>query len=276
MSNRFAIAAFVVVGAAASVFADDISAANGLQVHARVFNDFPTSTLTIDGVDRPLPEVFARPGLGTYHVNEQFPLGVMGSFANKHEAYLSTDGGATALSLYTFQSWQMDFDIKLTAPAGAPRKEAGLFIANPRPSLGYTDEGLVMVASDGEVAVFGAVMPFSGLGGGTYTLGETAHVTFRYFAPGEVDPLLGAYQLIFSDPVAGVKDTGVKLWGAAEPDGTVGFNNGTKIAFHAQNQRNPLIADEADHVYSNIVIVPAPGAMALIGLGGLVAGRRRR
>ncbi len=61
MSSRFALAAFVVVGVAASAFADDISAANGLQVQARVFNDFPTSILTIDGVDRPAPETYSRP-----------------------------------------------------------------------------------------------------------------------------------------------------------------------------------------------------------------------
>lgn len=275
MSSRFALAAFVVAGIAASALADDISAANGIQVNARVFNDFPTSMLTIDGVDRPAPETYARPGLGTFHINEKFPMGTVGGFANKHIGYLSSDGGATSLNLHTLQSWTMDFDVKLTAPGIGPRKEAGIRIENPRPALGYTDEGLVLIASDGEVAVFGGVMPFTGLGN-SYSLGETAHVTFRYFAPGEADPVLGAYQLIFSDPIKGVKDSGIKIWGAAEPDGTRGFNDGTKIGFVAQNQRNPLIDDEGDFIYSNISIIPAPGAAALLGLGGLVAGRRRR
>lgn len=275
MSSRVAFAAFVVVGVAASAFADDISAANGLFVRARVFNDFPTSTLTIDGVSRPVPEDFARPGMGTFHVNEQFPAGTQGNFANKHLGYLSTDGGASALSLHVGQSWEMSFDIKLSAPGGAPRKEAGVRIENPRPSLGYTDEGLLLIASDGEVAVFGGVMPFTGFGS-AYTLGETASVTFRYFAPGVQDPTLGAYQVLFNDPIKGLKDSGIKIWGATEPDGTKGFNDGTKVAFVAQNQRNPIIDDSGDFVYSNISIIPAPGSLALVGMGGLMAARRRR
>ncbi|MCC6678859.1 MAG: PEP-CTERM sorting domain-containing protein [Phycisphaerales bacterium] len=275
MSNRFAIAAFVVVGVAASAFADDISASNGLFVRARVFNDFPTSTLTIDGVSQPVPLDYARPGMGTFHINEQFPMGTLGSFANKHMGYLSGDAGASPLNLHIGQSWSLDVDVKISAPSGAPRKEGAIQIENPRPSLGFVDEGHILVASDGEVAVFGGAMPFTGFGN-SYTLGQTAHLTFRYFAPGEMDPTLGAYQLIFSDPVLGVKDSGVKIWGAGEPDGIKGFNDGTHLAFVAQNQRNPVIDDSSDFIYSNITIVPAPGALALLGVGGLVAARRRR
>lgn len=272
MLSRFGFAAVIVAGVAASALADDISASNGLYVQARFFNDFPTSMLTIDGVDRPVAETFARPGMGTFHINEKFPAGTIGNFANKHLGYLSKDGGATQLGMTGGQSWTLDFDVKITAPAGQPRKEGALQIENPR--TGFVDEGHILVASDGEVAVFGGAMPFTGFGN-SYTLGQTAHVTFKYFAPGVQDPTLGAYQLIFSDPVLGVKDSGIKIWGV-ETDGTVGFNNGTKLAFVAQNQRNPIINDESDFVYSNIQVIPAPGAMTLLGLGGLVAGRRRR
>lgn len=275
MSSRFALAAFVVVGVAASAFADDISAANGLFVRARVFNDFATSQLTIDGVSRPEPIDYARPGMGSFNVNEQFPMGTQGNFANKHLGYLSGDGGASPLNLHVLQSWTMDVDVKISAPAGAPRKEGAIQIENPRPALGFTDEGRILVASDGEVAVFGGAMPFTGFGD-SYTLGQTARLTFRYFAPGEVDPVLGAYQLIFSDPVKGVKDSGIKLWGAAEPDGIKGFNDGTHLAFVVQNQRNPVIDDSSDFLFSNITIVPAPGSLALVGVGGLMAARRRR
>jgi hypothetical protein len=276
MMNRFVFAACAIAAVAGSAIAGDISQVNGLQVNARVFNDFGSTNLTIDGVSRPSVETFARAGLGTYNVNEQFEAGSIGNFANKHVAYLSTDGGNTALGLSRVQGWQIDLDIRISAPFGSPRKEAGIRVENPRPGLGYTDEGLILVASDGEVAVFGGVMPFSGLGRNAYTLGQTAHLTFRFFAPGEVDPILGGYQLIFTDPIAGVADTGIKLWSATEPDGTTGFNEGTKLALIAQNQRNPFINDTSDITYSNITIVPAPAGAFVLGLAGLVATRRRR
>jgi hypothetical protein len=116
-------------------------------------------------------------------------------------------------------------------------------------------------------------MPFSGLGP-IYTLNTTARLKFEFFAPGEIDAK-GAYRVTFTDAVTGVHSTGIKIWGT-ESDGTAGFNYGTKVALVAQNQRNPLIADSSDINYSDIQIIPAPGAMALLGAAGLLAARRRR
>jgi len=213
----------------------------------------------------------------TVEFNEQFPAGTLNEgFANKHVAWLSDNGGASHFAANYAQGFTMNFDIKIDCPVpGGPRKEGGLFVRNPRPALNYTDEGMVLVASDGEVAVFGGVMPFTGMGH-VYTAGTTAQVSFQYFAPGEVDPVVGAYQLIFTDAVTGVHDSGLKLWNAGEPDGLFGFNHGTEFAFVAQNQYIPVINDYSDISYNNLHIVPAPGALALVGLGGLCAGRRRR
>lgn len=261
-------------GLAASAVAQDISRFNGFQVNTRVFNDFAGTSLSINGTPEAnpgTPSVFGFAG-NSMRFTEQFQQFQQGSFANKHVAYLSSDGGNTAMGLSHVQSWSLELDISITAPAGAPRKEAGIRVENPRPGLGYTDEGLILVASDGEVAVFGGVMPFTGLGS-VYTLGTTAHLKFEFFAPGEVDAR-GAYRLTFTDAVTGMHDSGLKIWGS-EADGTMGFNNGTRLALIAQNQRNPLIADSSDINYSNISVVPAPGSLAVVGLAAL-AGRRRR
>lgn len=274
MTKTILSAAAVLACFAGTSMAQDISQVNGYQMQARLFNDFGGSSLTINGVNQPATATYGIAGTSSLVINESFPQGIPGNFANKHVGYLSTDGGATAFGTNQFQSWSLSFNVNLSAAAGAPRKEAGIQVNQPRPGLGYTDEGQVLIASDGEVAVFGGTMPFTGFGGSTYTLGTTASVTFNYFAPGVVDPTKGAYQLIFIDAVTGIHDSGFKIWGT-EPDGIVGLTN-AQIGLKLQNQRNPFVADFGNAVYSNVSVVPAPGALALMGLAGLSAARRRR
>ena len=278
-------ALFAIVAAAGSALAGtDVNNINALQVDNRFFNDFNNSTLHWGAAGAatnlaPLPtDDGTLPFAGGVQWRDEFAANSVGqgSYANKHVAWFSSDGGATRHQGNKNQSFTLLFDVKIDVAAPGIRREAGLQVNNPRPALGYTDEGQILIASDGEVAVFGGVMPFTGFGGSTYTAGTTASVSFQYFAPGEADPVLGAYRLIFTDAVTGVHDSGMKFWGAGEPDGLFGFNFGTEFGFKAQNQRIPIIDDYSDITYSNVSMVPAPGALALMGLGGLIAGRRRR
>lgn len=250
--------------------------ANGYRVDARVFNDFGGSNLTINGVN------YAAPGSGAIaslddgvHIIEQFPQFIPGNFANKHVAWFSEDNGVSRTDAKVGESFQLNFCVTMIAPAGAPRKEAGLEIHQNRPNHNppYNDEGQLLIASDGEVALFGAVMPFTGFGNNTYTLGTTAYVQFTYYAPGDLGPM-AAYRLTFNDAVTGMHDSGYKFWGV-ESDGINGLTDAF-LGFKDQNQRNPFIADSIDLTYDCVKIVPAPGAAGLLGLGGLVAMRRRR
>jgi hypothetical protein len=285
MRKVLSLVAFAALAGAAN--AQDISQVNGYHTWGRLFADFPTSTLTINGVNTPDtgmpgPELGSIAGTSTVHFVETFPVGAPGNFANKHVAWLSTDNGATRAQTYVGQSWSLNFNVNMAVGSALPRKEAGIEVWQNRPGLGFNDEGQVLIASNdfgnpgsgrGEVAVFGGTMPFTGFGD-VYTLGTTAHVSFNYFAPGVVDPTKGAYRLIFTDAVTGVHDSGFKIWGN-EPDGIVGLT-GAHIGLKDQNQRNPFIADSADVLYSNVSIVPAPAAMGLLGLAGLAGTRRRR
>jgi hypothetical protein len=281
-------AIFVMALVAGSAFASDISQVNAYRIEGRNWGDFHgTSVMDYGPAAGPLapaPGVAFTatqgPIAGGMRIREVLPAGVGGG--TNHGAWLSDDGGASRFGLWGGgegsggQSFNITTTIRMQGGQTAPRKEGGLKIRNPRPALNYTDDGLVMVASDGEVAVFGAVMPFTGLGGSVYTFGTTATIDFTYYAPGVVDPVLGAYRLIFTDAVTGVHNSGLKLWSATEPDGAKGFNNGTEIGLHFQGFNNLVLPDAVDITYGNITITPAPGALALLGLGGLVATRRRR
>ena len=254
-----------VMASAGSAMAIDMSTVNSFN-YQKLWNDFPTAVSHVTN---------AFPSFG---VREEFAAGTVGGFANKHVGWLSNDGGASPLTNNYNQSWTLSFNVTINTAfgVGQPRREAGIEVHNPRNPVfgGWTDEGQVLIASDGEVAVFGASMPFTGFGN-IYTLGTTAGVIFEYFAPGAVDPLKGAYQLTFIDAVTGVHSSGLKIWGN-EGDALYGINYGAKIGLKAQNQRNPFIEDFSDIQYTNVSVVPAPAALGLLGLAGLAAGRRRR
>jgi hypothetical protein len=266
----------VLAGAAGVVHAGNILNVNSYRVEARIFNDFPSTDLQINSVSYPVPGSGAIAGTSGPVVFDERNFGASGGFANKHVAWLSDDNGASRFTMTGSQSWAIGFTVRIDAPAGQPRKEAGIEIHNPRPNHlpPFTDEGQVLIASDGEVAVFGAAMPFTGFGPNVYTLGTTAQVLLEYFAPGTVDPTRGAYRLRFTDAFTGLHDSGFRIWGS-EPDGTVGFNDGAMIGFKSQNQRNPFIADFSVMTYNDITITPAPGSALLLGLG-LATCRRRR
>lgn len=284
--NKTFVGAIALVACAGAALGDDISQANGYQFRARVFNDFPVSALTFGPagtpvIPAPVPGNYPLAGLGSgLEVLEVFPQFTPGNFANRHDARFSADGGLTPLPISNGQSFEISTTLTINANV-SPRKEAGIIIFNDRGG-GFIDEGRVNVTSDGEVAVFGANMLFSGngegLGNGVYTVGTTAQMTYRYFAPGTIGPI-AAYQVIFIDAVTGVHDTGIRGFdpnGAIGPNAANGINTGSNIGFVVQSQRNPLIADTADVIFGNVSVVPAPGAAALLGLGGLVALRRRR
>jgi hypothetical protein len=283
--SKLTLGAIALLAAAGSAVAQDISTVNGYNVQIREFNDFPTSNLMWGPagspvIPGPVPGHFALAGFNSgVEFQESFPQGTQGNFANKHQALFSNDGGATPFGLDQHQSFSVSTNVRITSPAGSPRKEGGLKFYNDRGG-GFIDEGEILVAGDnGEVAGFGANLTFFSFGPGAYTPGQTARMTFNYFGPG-VNSFYASYQVIFTDPVTGVHDTGIRDFdhaGAIDPTNPAnGFNNGSRLGWLDQNQRSPVINDFADVVYGNVSIVPAPGAAALIGLAGLVAGRRRR
>lgn len=256
-----------------------VSSINGGAVEARRFNDFGTTVLAINGTSYPAPGVGAIAGLGggVQITESRFPTAFEQptGFANRHEVAFSNNNGATAYNFMNNESFEICFNINVSGGNTSRRKESGLTIRNPRPlnNPPFVDDGQIMVASDGEVAAFGAAQPFIGLGN-IYTAGTTGLFRLIYTSPGTLNAK-ATYRLIFTDAVTGLHDSGHRLWGN-EADGTNGYNDGTNIFMFIQSQRDATINDSGNVVYSNMKFIPTPGAVALLGLGAVAGLRRRR
>lgn len=132
----------------------------GMKIVPRYFNDCPTTTLNITN-NYPSSVAYEETGMNT-------------AWANRHLAYFSSDGGATPMVFNHGDEWEISMDVTFNPSTGAPRQEAGfLFMYN-----GW--DGQMMVASDGEVAVFGYILPFH-TWGNIYTPGTTIRIGIKYF-----------------------------------------------------------------------------------------------
>ena len=285
---------------------------NGYAVQYRIFNGYPYTNFNVNGialpgvngVGDPYPlDNYAANGYGnvalgagpvSFRDDYPFPTEEQG-FANKAQAMFSGNGGASPLTLNRNESFDLTFRVRLTSGNPLLRKEAGLVFFNPRglnPSTpDFIDEGRVLIASNsfngsnhapGETAIFGASMPFTGGGPGGFPGGQTGwdndkvvngqeyEVRFVYYAPDSRGVgTAAAYEAFFDG-----QSSGLRVWGN-EFDGT-GFNDGTKIGFVAQFQRNRQANDFAQADYNLVRLIPTPGATALLGVAGLAVLRRRR
>lgn len=293
-------AAFAVLALAGSAMAS-IANINGFAVTARNFNDIDISSVSVNGVfyNAPNPnpppatlsnQLGAIAGLGAgVHFHETVPQFVPsnGGFANRHNAMFSTDGGATAYQFQRNEGFYIQTSVQVTGN-NAPAKEAGLnfwmnrSVVDPGPvAVTYTDEGFFNIRnSDGEVAIFGGGLPFHSFGN-VYVNGSTVTIGLAYYAPGSI-AANGAVEYFYNGVGSGIKfmdnvndriipgDVNSPTFGAG------GISNYALIGFRAQNTRNPFLTEDTHTIYSNVSVIPAPGAAGLIGLAGLAAMRRRR
>lgn len=248
------------VGAAAILSACGVASAvepNGVAVTTRIFNDFPNSTLTV---------VNNFPSLVSF---DETDFG-SGNFANRHSAYFSTDGGATAHDFNYNDAFDISFTMSNTSSPAAGR-EAGFHTD----LFGFGFFGAL--PGNGEVAAFGSILPFHSFGAGVWTPGTAIGLRMIY-TPGDGDgmnplPMGGA-----PSTIEYVYDIG----GMPVSSGPISFTNteggipqnfdffvGVGVQYTGNN------GGTAHTEFRNFV-VPAPGAAGLLALGGLLMARRRR
>lgn len=224
---------------------------DGFLVEERVFNDFPASTLTVTN-DFPNELTFSETDFGS------------GNFANRHMAYLSSDGGATAVD-FDYDS-ALDFSVTMNLNGSpADGREAGIVTD----LFGF---GFFGALPNGEIAAFGSFLPFFSFGAGVYTNGTDVDLRMIY-TPGAGEGVLPASTIEYIiDTGSGPVSSGPISFDNLEGGIPTPFN--ARIGLGAQFQGNP--GGSVTARFTNIVAVPAPatGAAALVGL--VAMGRRRR
>lgn len=239
--------------------------------HPRVYNDIPTSNLTM------------AVGLDSLVIDDQNVSAATG-WANRHDGAISD--GVTGEVFNNSDYWTLSADVALTGLGGiSPRKEGGLRVNN-----GVGGDFLFILNTDGhEVVSFGGPGPFYNFrdhGVPNYNSGDVISMTISYCQDpnGTIIPA--------GEPNAGSIRNGVVLgaggvWSPFLPMFNLenGFLNNSQIAMFGQVNNDPNNPNNGiNATFRNVNFmrtegqcIPEPSSLALLA-GGLLPllGLRRR
>lgn len=255
-----ASALILAVGASASAAIN----INGVKMVNRLFNDFPDSTLVA---------VNNYPATVSWAESVFDPNNDGGNFANRHSAYFSSDGGATAKDF----NYTDGFDAEVTLTLASQNivgREAGFHTD----LFGFGFFGLL---PNGHVAAFGSILPFWDPGA-VYTPGPSTTVTLRMVhTPGSGDgvgaPVTPSTIQYYADFGSGPITSGPLVMGGLE--GGIPSAFPFFVGVGTQNvgaNDTPTSATFTNFKITDVAPVPAPGAAGMLALAGLAGLRRRR
>ncbi|MCC7390667.1 MAG: hypothetical protein IT431_18110 [Phycisphaerales bacterium] len=227
---------------------------DGVQVRERIYNDFPNSTLVVTN-NFPAEVTFDESSFGS------------GGWANRHAAYFSADGGATANDFDYGDAFDFQVTLDLDATP-ADGREAG-FHAD------LFGLGFFGVLPNGEIAAFGSILPFHSFGSGVWTPGDPIDLRIIH-TPGDGDGTSGNFTVASTFEYMYNLGGGWVSSGAVDmttTEGGIPSNFDFLVGVGVQNQGGPGGSSVAK--FTNI-IVPAPASAALLALSGVVGLRRRR
>jgi hypothetical protein len=236
-------------------------------VHTRIWNDADYSTVTF-GNFYPSSLWIRDENLDDY------------GWANRHNFRLSENGGISDAVFMNNDAFEFYADIMLTGTADS---EGGL---NLSPWWSQNVDGVFMVrTNDGEVSCWGGRLPFYNFTadqGLTYTKGTTVRLGMIYdpHSLTEEDP--GTIQYFYTDVDGTTYPSPILEFDQGNPAedppyGLWGILNDARVGGYFMPLVNNQIPGNWGQVdFENMVYVPEPASLALVGLAGLALLRRRR
>ncbi|GJM18505.1 MAG: hypothetical protein DHS20C14_07180 [Phycisphaeraceae bacterium] len=252
-----ALAVLATAGLAGSALAGPSDFASLVDA-SRTFNDRPTSNLSF-GTDF---------GAGTVSIVED-TYGA-GGFANRHIAWFG-DSGGSGLDFNYGWSYDMTTKLQVNQADNVGQVEAGFQVDNF--GLGFFG----VLTGNGEIAAFGGYLQFHSFGTGVYNVGDEVLLRMIYSqGGGENDSPAGTMEYMYNNltTASGWVSSGALAIGNLEggiPSGGLGLHG---VGAQINGADDTLGA--VDVQFSMIQVTPTPASAALLGLGGLVAMRRRR
>lgn len=246
-----------ICGASAQVYT-----INSAVVSPRVFQDVPGAALTTTTTVANYPSI---PSMISF--NEQ-NVSAPSGFANRDVWQFSNDG-SSAYQINNGDYFNASFDLTLTGDPISPRKEAGIIF-----STASNGDIQFIVNTDGhEVVQFGGISfySFSANGIVSYDSGDTINLGMSYFMDGNGKNALQFFANGNASPVY--------EFGPSAGSGALDIGDGSKLGGYFQIVNDPANPSNAGTaVFSNIeiVAVPEPGTLAILGLGIAAFVWRRR
>lgn len=226
----------------------------------RLFNDRPNSSLFFQSS--------YSPSNGSLIIRES-EYG-QGGFANRHATWFANGAGTSKVDFDFGDGFDFSMKLRVNAADSVGNVEAG-FQAD---LFGFGLFGVL--TTNGEIAAFGSVLPFHSFGAGVYNVGDEVMLRMIH-RPGdsEFGAIKSTMEYMYNNLT-----TGSGWVSSGEKDFTTlegGIPSFFDMFFGAGAQiNNPDPVDGNVNIEMTMISIPAPGAAALLGLGGLVAMRRRR
>ncbi len=226
----------------------------------RLFNDRPSSNLFYSSM-------YSSTNGSLSLVENNYGAG---GFANRHTAWFGDDAGTNKVDFDFGDGWDMKMNMVINDASNVDNVEAGFQFD----LFGFGLFGVL--SSSGEIAAFGSVLPFHSFGAGVYNIGDEVQLRMVH-RPGDAEfgSTASTMEYMYNNLTTGSGWVSSGEVDFSNLEGGIPSGFDMFLGLGAQINNPDATLGSIDIQFSQIM-VPAPSAAALLGMGGLLVSRRRR